>query len=103
MFKTILVGLMLFYKTRVYLNAPVAHSFIKTYLYKLLVLFIYNILLHVSAIMNYSPLTNNTMATHFPFFTEILHDSFTTEKDNIHLMATTAKSILTNWLLNLQQ
>ena len=66
-------------------------------------------------VINYSPhltptqqsnlkLVNNTMVTHFPFLAEIPHDTFTTEKDNIHWTPTTAKQIFTNWLqqLNLQ-
>ncbi|KAG7999370.1 hypothetical protein GBF38_000026 [Nibea albiflora] len=59
-------------------------------------------------IMNFSPnltttqrnnltLINNTMATHFPILTEIPHDTFHTEKDNIHWTPTTAKAIFHNW------
>ncbi|KAL7373186.1 hypothetical protein ABVT39_000831 [Epinephelus coioides] len=60
-------------------------------------------------IMNYSPhltptqksnlkLINNTMATHFSILTEIPHDTFKTEKDNIHWTPSTAKLIFENWL-----
>lgn len=54
--------------------------------------------------MNYSPnltlkqqsnlkLINNTIATHLPFLKEIPHNTFTTEKDNIHWKLDTAKHI----------
>eukprot|EP00064_Thunnus_orientalis_P023971 superscaffoldBa00009667_g24236 len=39
---------------------------------------------------------NITMATHFPFLTEIPHNTFRTEKDNIHGTPATAKAIFTN-------
>lgn len=59
-------------------------------------------------IMNFSPnltskqqsnltLINNTIATFFPFLTEIPHDTFTTEQDNIHWKPATAKQIFDNW------
>lgn len=59
-------------------------------------------------IMNYSPhltptqqnnlkIINNTIATYLPFLTEIPHDTFTTEHDNIHWKADTAKNIFENW------
>ncbi len=49
-------------------------------------------------------LINNIMTTYAPFLTEIPHDTFTTEKDNIHWTPTTAKLIFENWIqqLNLQ-
>lgn len=59
-------------------------------------------------IMNVSPhftskqqenlkLINNTIATHFPFLAEIPHDTFTTEADNIHWTASTARKIFQYW------
>ena len=47
---------------------------------------------------------NNTIATYFPFLAEIPHDTFLTEKDNIHWKPATAQLIFNYWLkqLNLQ-
>lgn len=47
---------------------------------------------------------NNTIATYFPFLAEIPHDTFFTEKDNIHWKPATATHIFEYWLkqLNLQ-
>ncbi|XP_059184757.1 mucin-2-like [Centropristis striata] len=63
-------------------------------------------------IINFSPqltttqksnltLINNVMATHFPILLEIPHDTFTTEKDNIHWTPFTASRIFENWLRQL--
>lgn len=47
---------------------------------------------------------NNTIVTHFPCLFEIPHDTFATEKDQIHWTPTTASLIFRNWAeqLNLQ-
>ncbi|XP_078030781.1 uncharacterized protein LOC144466866 [Epinephelus lanceolatus] len=42
-------------------------------------------------------LINNTIATHLPFLTEIPHDTFTTEADNIHWTPATAGTIFSYW------
>ena len=44
---------------------------------------------------------NNTIATYFPFLAEIPHDTFLTEKDNIHWKPATAQLIFNYWLKQL--
>ncbi|XP_078809581.1 uncharacterized protein LOC144994645 [Oryzias latipes] len=57
---------------------------------------------HLSPVQrNNLKLINNTMTITVPFLTEIPHDTFHTEKDNIHWTSETANLIFHNWIQQL--